>query len=136
MTAESTALQADSPYVVDISDRTASVYDGAVSRTLLFTTDLLPGKHIVRTAVARTAVGQGGEPHHHPDTDEYYYVLTGQAHVVIAGREHHVGPGSLVHVPCRTTHRMANGGDTELTYLAFHVADAAFDGAVEHVGDR
>jgi mannose-6-phosphate isomerase-like protein (cupin superfamily) len=119
--------------VLDLEELTAGVYGGDVTRALLFTTQMRPGQHVVRVALATTRPGLGGQEHHHPHTDEHYLILDGTADVVIDGAAHRLTAPALVRVPRGSVHRMSNGGDAPLRYLAFHVADDTFSGAVEHV---
>lgn len=123
-------------HVLDLDALTADVYGGDVTRALLFTTQLQPGRHVVRVALATTLPGLGGQEHHHPHTDEHYLVLDGTADVVIDGTPYRLTAPALVRVPRGSVHRMSNGGDVPLRYLAFHVADDAFTGGVEHVTAR
>lgn len=123
----------DSQYLLDTAEHTATVYGGDVTRLLVFTTGIQPGQHVVRAAVAWMEPGKGGQTHYHPYTDEHYYVLDGVADVVINGVPHRLKPDSFIRVPRGSTHSMGNGGEQTLRYLAFHVADLAFTGEVEHV---
>jgi oxalate decarboxylase/phosphoglucose isomerase-like protein (cupin superfamily) len=47
--------------------------------------------------------GAALEPHRH-NSDEFYYLLSGEARMTIAGEEREIGPGDLVHIPRNAVH--------------------------------
>jgi mannose-6-phosphate isomerase-like protein (cupin superfamily) len=56
----------------------------------------------------------GGRPppsHLHPVQDEHFEVRGGQLVVVVAGREHRLGPGATLDIPAGTPHTVHNAGD-------------------------
>jgi mannose-6-phosphate isomerase-like protein (cupin superfamily) len=55
-----------------------------------------------------------GPYHYHSNSDNYYYVLEGQARVVIEGKAVIAGPGEAVYIPAGEKHDVANIGDGEL----------------------
>ncbi|GLW70773.1 hypothetical protein Kpho02_30720 [Kitasatospora phosalacinea] len=119
--------------LLDVDAMTESVYGGDVVRALLYASAENPGSHVVRVAVASAEPGRGGQVHHHPRTDETYFIISGSAQLEFDGALHDLGPSSCVRIPRGTKHRITNTGDETLRYLAFHIADADFGGAVEHV---
>lgn len=119
--------------LLDVEAMTESVYGGDVVRSLLYASSDNPGSHVVRVAVASTEPGKGGQVHHHPKTDETYFIIAGNAELEFSGQLHQLGPSSCVRIPRGTKHRISNTGTETLRYLAFHIADADFGGAVEHV---
>jgi mannose-6-phosphate isomerase-like protein (cupin superfamily) len=119
--------------MIDLGAVTESVYGGDVVRSLLFASADSPQSRVVRVAVASTEPGKGGQLHHHPKTDETYYVISGRAEIELDGQLHRLTAPCCIRIPRGTDHRITNVGDSTLHYLAFHVADAEFGGAVEHV---
>lgn len=119
--------------LIDVDALTQSVYGGDVTRALLYTTADNPGTRVVRVAMATAEPGRGGQLHHHPKTDETYFVVSGEAEVEFDGHIHRLGPSSCVRIPRGTKHRISNTGTETLRYLAFHIGDADFRGEVEHV---
>ena len=69
----------------------------------------------------RTPAG-GGSPeglHAHP-VDQIFYVLEGTMAIEIHGRQHTVGPGSLVVFPANVAHRNWNVGSSPTVHLAIN----------------
>jgi mannose-6-phosphate isomerase-like protein (cupin superfamily) len=119
--------------ILDVNAMTQSVYGGDVVRALLYAATDSPGTRVVRVAMASTEPGKGGQPHYHPKTDETYFVISGEAELEFDGKRFPLGPSSCVRIPRGTRHRITNVGVETLRYLAFHIADADFGGAVDHV---
>lgn len=118
---------------LDVEAMTESVYGGDVVRSLLYAAADNPGTRVVRVAMAGAEPGKGGQVHHHPKTDETYFVIAGSAELEFDGELHQLSPSSCVRIPRGTKHRISNTGTETLRYLAFHIGDADFGGAVEHV---
>lgn len=119
--------------LLDVAAMTEDVYGGDVVRALLFAASESPGTRVVRVAVASAEPGRGGQLHHHPRTDETYFILAGLAELELDGVLHALPPQSCARIPRGTKHRITNVGTETLRYLAFHIGDADFGGAVEHV---
>ncbi|WP_044620678.1 cupin domain-containing protein [Photobacterium gaetbulicola] len=109
-----------------------SVYDGNVVRALLFSSENEPNRHIVRSALAIAKSQKGGEYHFHPDTDEVYYIIDGEGVVELEDKSISVSPDNCINIPRNTKHRIRSIGRSDLKYIAFHIADADFYGAVVH----
>lgn len=64
--------------------------------------------------------GEAPPLHKHDDTEQIFYVLSGQGRLEIGreGEEHLVNPGDVVRIPPSTWHRVHCLGDTPLRYLA------------------
>jgi mannose-6-phosphate isomerase-like protein (cupin superfamily) len=56
--------------------------------------------------------------HYHPEDEETYYILKGQAKMVIDGKEHTVNPGDTVYISPPESHQIFNIGDTDLEFIA------------------
>jgi mannose-6-phosphate isomerase-like protein (cupin superfamily) len=119
--------------MIDVDALTQSVYGGDVVRSLLYTTTDNPGTHVIRVAMASAEPGRGGQLHHHPKTDETYFIISGTAELEFDGEKYPLSPSSCVRIPRGTRHRITNTGTETRRYLAFHTGDAGFEGAVEHV---
>lgn len=61
--------------------------------------------------------GASGRPHQHARSREFFYVLCGEATVVLGPREVQVPEGSGVEVPAGTRHQVRNEGAEELRML-------------------
>ncbi len=68
-------------------------------------------------AEARLPVGATTTPHHHPNTEEIYYILRGQGCMQIGDETAHVGPGDAIAIPPGATHQITNTGDETLVFL-------------------
>lgn len=65
----------------------------------------------------------GAKPHFHRRATELYYVLEGEGHVVLNGKEHAVRPGSIVHIPPGVVH----GARGRMRVLVVGIPDIADD---------
>ena len=57
------------------------------------------------------------EEHRHPNTEEIYYILSGQGRMRIDGEERDVAPLDGIAIPPGAAHKMWNTGDTDLIFL-------------------
>ncbi len=68
-------------------------------------------------AEARLAPGLATTPHHHPLTEEIYYILVGTAMMRIGEELRPVGPGDAIAIPPGSLHQITNTGAEELRFL-------------------
>jgi mannose-6-phosphate isomerase-like protein (cupin superfamily) len=68
-------------------------------------------------AEARLPPGGATTPHHHPRTEEIYYILEGTARMRIGAEERPVGPGDAIAIPPGQIHQICNTGPAELKFL-------------------
>lgn len=68
-------------------------------------------------AEARLEPNQRTTPHFHRQTEEIYYILTGQGQMRIGDEEHAVGPGDAIAIPPGQVHTIRNSGSQRLTFL-------------------
>lgn len=68
-------------------------------------------------AEARVAPGLSTAAHHHPLTEEIYYILAGEGLMRIADETRRVGPGDAVAIPPGMVHQITNTGHEELRFL-------------------
>lgn len=68
-------------------------------------------------AEARLPAGASTTPHHHPQTEEIYYVLEGQGRVQLGEEARNVGPGDAIAIPPGTPHHVTNTGRAVLKFL-------------------
>ena len=68
-------------------------------------------------AEARLPVGACTTPHYHPQTEEIYYILTGQGRMRIENETAAVAPGDAIAIPPGLEHEIANTGDVPLVFL-------------------
>lgn len=68
-------------------------------------------------AEARLPPGAATTPHHHPVTEEIYYILEGAGWMRIGQDERPVGPGDAIAIPPGFTHQITNTGYGTLKFL-------------------
>lgn len=68
-------------------------------------------------AEARLPPGASTTPHHHPQTEEIYYILEGRGHMQIGDEVREVGPGDAIAIPPGETHQITTMGSTALKFL-------------------
>ncbi|MFO0904609.1 MAG: cupin domain-containing protein [Pirellulales bacterium] len=68
-------------------------------------------------AEARLPPGASTTPHHHPATEEIYYILEGRGTMRIGVERREVGPGDAIAIPPGASHQITNIGDSTLLFL-------------------
>ncbi|MCA9212752.1 MAG: cupin domain-containing protein [Planctomycetales bacterium] len=68
-------------------------------------------------AEARLPPGGATTTHYHPNTEEIYYILTGNAEMQIGDEIQQVGPGDAIAIQPGAIHQIRNTGDFELKFL-------------------
>ena len=68
-------------------------------------------------AEARLLPGARTTPHYHPQTEEIYYLLEGEARMQIGDDVRHVGPGDAIAIPPGEVHTITNVGTGTLKFL-------------------
>lgn len=68
-------------------------------------------------AEARLPPGAATTPHHHPVTEEIYYILSGTGRLRVGQEWRLVGPGDAIAIPPGQSHQICNPGDTMLVFL-------------------
>ena len=68
-------------------------------------------------AEARLPAGARTTPHHHPRTEEVYYILSGTARMTIGQEQKPVGPGDAIAIPPGAVHTIENTGAETLVFL-------------------
>lgn len=68
-------------------------------------------------AEARLPAGGASTPHHHPRTEEIYYILEGQGSMQIGDEIRAVGPGDAIAIPPEAPHQIRNTGSVVLKFL-------------------
>lgn len=74
---------------------------------------------IQKQSLAEARLQPGGQttPHAHPQTEEIYYLLAGEAEMQIEGEVQSVGPGDAIAIPPGAVHTIRNTGKTTLKFL-------------------
>lgn len=74
---------------------------------------------IAKQSLAEARLPPGGRttPHYHPQTEEIYYILEGQARMTIGDETAEVGPGDAIAIPPGAVHTITNDGDITLKFL-------------------
>lgn len=102
--------------IVNIADAKPFVTaDGSEIRELLAHRNSCIEKQSL--AEARLAVGASTTPHHHPLTEEIYYILVGTGQMRIENEERTVGPGDAIAIPAGAEHTITNTGNETLKFL-------------------
>lgn len=68
-------------------------------------------------AEARLPPGKATTPHHHPRTEEIYYILEGTGEMTIGSETRTVGPGDAIAIPPGLRHTIFNPGPATLRFL-------------------
>ena len=68
-------------------------------------------------AEARLPGGTATMPHLHPQTEEIYYILEGEAEMIIADERQRVGVGDAIAIPPGIVHQIVNRGVGELKFI-------------------
>ena len=84
-------------------------------------------------AEARLPPGASTTPHHHPVTEEIYYILEGRGSMRIGDETREVGPGDAIAIPPGASHQITNTGSETLFFLcccapAYEHADTILEG--------
>jgi mannose-6-phosphate isomerase-like protein (cupin superfamily) len=74
----------------------------------------------VRHSLARITISPGGSSlkHSHPEAEESYFVLSGEARIVIDGEESPLGKGDGVLIAPNREHQIFNDGAEDLEFIA------------------
>lgn len=59
--------------------------------------------------------------HYHPIAEESYYIISGEARIIVGQDESILNPGQAVLIPPQTPHQIFNHGDVDLEFLTFCV---------------
>ena len=89
--------------------------DGSVIRSLLDQANAPVRNQSL--AEATLPSGTHTQPHRHPVTEEFYYVLRGEGLMRVDHEEQPVGPGDAILIPAGTSHTLANTGSDDLVIL-------------------
>lgn len=68
-------------------------------------------------AEALVPPGVRTQPHHHPQTEEIYYILSGAGVMYMADARRTVGPGDAIAIPPQQIHSIENVGTIDLVFL-------------------
>lgn len=68
-------------------------------------------KHSV--ALVEIDPGKSNQKHYHPEIEETYYIISGEAKIVLDGTENHLIPGQLVAIVPNTKHKIINTSSEE-----------------------
>ena len=70
------------------------------------------------------------ERHYHNDSQQFFYVLSGVAHLEISGELFKVSAGSGIHVPRKEPHQLMNNGTVNLRFLVISQPKSHGDRAI------
>ncbi|MDY7078444.1 MAG: cupin domain-containing protein [Chloroflexota bacterium] len=62
--------------------------------------------------------GKSAPLHNHPEAEESYYILKGEAQMVLGDEEAIVGPGQAILIPPSSPHKISSIGEDDLELLA------------------
>lgn len=89
--------------------------DGSEIRSILDRTNASANNQSL--AEATLPPGAATESHHHPRTEEIYYILRGTGRMTVGSEERQVGPGDGILIPPDTRHTIRNTGTGPLVFL-------------------
>jgi len=72
-------------------------------------------------AVVVIPPGKASLRHYHPETEESYFILKGQARMILDDEEAALAPGQAVLIQPPKPHKIINIGETDLEFLAICV---------------
>lgn len=74
----------------------------------------------VKHSLAYSVIPSGcsSKRHYHPQDEETYYILKGNAKLVIDGKEHHVSAGDAIFIQPLERHQIFATGQSDLEFLA------------------
>jgi mannose-6-phosphate isomerase-like protein (cupin superfamily) len=102
--------------VVNIADAEAfTTKDGSEIRELLAHRNSCI--RMQSLAEARLAIGSSTAPHHHPQTEEIYYILEGEGRMQIGDDVRDVSVGDAIAIPPGEIHTITNTGQVVLKFL-------------------
>ena len=102
--------------VVNIAEVVAfTTKDGSEIRELLAYRNSCIRKQSL--AEARLPPGGSTAPHHHPETEEIYYILEGQGRMQIGDEVRDVSVGDAIAIPPGEIHTITNTGQVVLKFL-------------------
>lgn len=81
------------------------------------------GETTERHSIAHVVIppGKSSRVHFHPEAEESYYMISGQARFVLDGESTIIGPGHTVLIPPNKSHQIINIGSEDLEFLAICV---------------
>lgn len=65
----------------------------------------------------RVSPGENEQRHYHNNAQQFFYILSGVAHIEISGEVYEVSRGSGLHVPAGAPHQLMNKGNIDLIFL-------------------
>jgi mannose-6-phosphate isomerase-like protein (cupin superfamily) len=74
----------------------------------------------IQAAVMTIAPGGDAGPEEEHSGDQIIYIVEGEARVRVRDREYHAGPGTLLTIPARTRHYVANPGAMPVFFLTVY----------------
>jgi mannose-6-phosphate isomerase-like protein (cupin superfamily) len=89
--------------------------DGSIIRELMHPD--VHGNANQSLAEATLAAGKRTRPHRHLQSEEIYYILSGQGNLTVGDETTAVFTGDSVCIPQRTEHHIENTGETPLRFL-------------------
>jgi len=76
----------------------------------------ITGSQSMLVGLAWLSPGETHLLHHHPNADEWYYVISGSSTFTVADETARAGPGTAIFTPAGTPHRIDNDGDETLFF--------------------
>ena len=89
--------------------------DGSTIRELLAPRQATAARQSL--AEAHLAVGAATQAHSHPNTEEIYYILSGQGRMAVENEQREVGAGDAICILAGQRHQIQNAGKCPLIFL-------------------
>jgi mannose-6-phosphate isomerase-like protein (cupin superfamily) len=97
----------------EVLETTYRAHGGGIAQMIL---DQRVLKEIGFLAIAQLAPGKELEPHVDP-MEEIYFLMSGEAEMMVDGETRHVGPGDAVWIPTGSSHGLTNTGKEDCVIL-------------------
>jgi quercetin dioxygenase-like cupin family protein len=103
--------------------------DGWKDINIRFITGELSGARTSCLFRATFEPGAAHERHHHPNADEFFYLIGGRAAVGAGDEEYEMQPGMIQFIPAGKVHWLRNVGDEPVNVVGIYVGGSSLEEA-------
>jgi mannose-6-phosphate isomerase-like protein (cupin superfamily) len=113
-------LHTEKPMMHAFSKDKASPFEAPHGKIIYELIGRAVGETTERHSVAYVVIPSGKSSllHYHPHAEESYYILQGEARMLLADEEAIVTPQQAVLIPAQKPHKIINIGESDLVFLA------------------
>lgn len=101
----------------DVQGYSPAGHEGTFNRRLVGITE---GIENVEVIIGEMEPGGLADPHLHENIEQIMYILSGEMHAIIEGKEAKLSAGDIVWIPKRATHDIRNAGDEKLRFVLIY----------------